>query len=363
MKSSYSEFRQYVERRLLPSGGFSNLSYVLQRSETFEVPVTVKRIRPLDLFPATQRVTASRYVNNEVTQWTRGGYQYQGPISYLASSGETSKFPLPAADWSKIDGRLRAKIKASNLNLAQSLAEYRQTSSMVAGLASDIVKTFRSLRSGRAFGEFVRALQQPRSRSELAVANRWLQYQYGLKPLMSDIYGSAEALATKIRDGFPMYVRSSDEDKAEGTEILLDRDSLPYSASYERTRKMKAVARYVIRDAALKQLSQIGISNPALLAWELFPYSFVIDWVFPVGNFLSSIDSLNGTSNLVVNRSTRETYKMTSVIVGAKSVYFSDSRNRAVATTNLAMPSLSYQPSSSLSAVANGLALLRQLRR
>jgi hypothetical protein len=36
------------------------------------------------------------------------------------------------------------------------------------------------------------------------------------------------------------------------------------------------------------------LSNPAALAWELVPYSFVVDWMIPVGDYLSSLDAVNG---------------------------------------------------------------------
>jgi hypothetical protein len=37
-----------------------------------------------------------------------------------------------------------------------------------------------------------------------------------------------------------------------------------------------------------------GISNPALVAWELVPFSFVADWFVPVGDWLKQLDALLG---------------------------------------------------------------------
>lgn len=44
------------------------------------------------------------------------------------------------------------------------------------------------------------------------------------------------------------------------------------------------------------RLAQTGIDNPALLAWELLPYSFVVDWFLPVGNYLESLNAFSGFS-------------------------------------------------------------------
>lgn len=271
---------------------------------------------------------------------------------------------LPSGDYlwsSSLDGKLRSLIKSQNLNLAQTLAEYRRTSSMFSSLAMDVVKTFRSLRSGRGFSDFVRILQRPKSSNEVAVANRWLQYQYGLKPVMSDLYGATDALATGIRSGIPRRVQV-------GKQSYISKSELHTAGSAQCIRtaihqqSVRSIAYYRISDPALKQLAQIGITNPALLLWELIPYSFVIDWLIPVGDFLSSLDALNGTSDLVVIGTRKTTYTSSSVGNRGTITFKRMTTDRSVPRTSLSLPKLSYQPSKSLTAVANGLALLTQLK-
>lgn len=36
--------------------------------------------------------------------------------------------------------------------------------------------------------------------------------------------------------------------------------------------------------------------NPSLVLWEAVPWSFVVDWLLPVGDFLSSLTALWGIS-------------------------------------------------------------------
>jgi hypothetical protein len=241
----------------------------------------VRRTKPSDLF-----ANATGY---SVYEWTREDRRYVRPpsaapgfrVTQPAQFDFSHGFLDVSGKINEIHSRLRAKIKDQNVNLAQNVAEYRQASSMFAGLASDIVRTFRSLRSGRALADFVRILQSPRSSKELAIANRWLQYQYGVKPLMSDLYGVSDALAKGIRDGMYLHVRSKLEDayvrefKSSDQNIIMWR----WNAT------TRGIARYKISDPTMKTVTQFGISNPLLLAWELIPYSFVIDWMFPVGIF------------------------------------------------------------------------------
>lgn len=43
-------------------------------------------------------------------------------------------------------------------------------------------------------------------------------------------------------------------------------------------------------------LAEFGLENPARLAWDLLPYSFVLDWAFPIGTWLDMQTALCGLS-------------------------------------------------------------------
>jgi len=36
---------------------------------------------------------------------------------------------------------------------------------------------------------------------------------------------------------------------------------------------------------------RISLGNPMELAWELIPFSFVVDWFLPIGNWISALDA------------------------------------------------------------------------
>jgi hypothetical protein len=354
-----------VSRQLLSGGVVELVSSSLISNGSLECPVTVRRTKPTDLFAGgTARTVNVFKYRFDKGVWNASGYSWTGPCSYFMSVGNDGSLNGHPSS-SSMDGRIRAKIKKQNVNLAQTLAEYRQTSKMFVDLATDVVKTFRSLRGGRAFGDFVRLLRRPRDKHELALANRWLQYQYGIKPLMSDLYGSAEALATKIRTGFFMYVGVTAHENFQNRYVqnssVHPNMKIQYDSSYQW--HGSARARYKISDPALKQLAQLGITNPALLLWELIPYSFVIDWLIPVGKFLESLDALVGVSDLRVRRGYKIIKEFKGESSGMHGLYQISTSNRGDVTTSLAFPKFSYEPSKSLKSVVNGVALLLQLRK
>lgn len=51
---------------------------------------------------------------------------------------------------------------------------------------------------------------------------------------------------------------------------------------------------YAPQNAALASLSKLGLANPAEVVWELVPFSFVLDWFLPVGDWLSTLDAAVG---------------------------------------------------------------------
>lgn len=349
-----------------PSG--NKQTWVEYPSSRWEKVVSdsVKRSKPADLFGNATQQNWSDYASGTSLGWfENSAYIFQYALSRYVSNSPIKTSPIVNRD--ALNLRLLNKIKSQNLNLAQSMAEYRQTCDMFAGAAADVIKTFRSLRSGRLFADFVRILQEPRNKKERRIANRWLEYQYGLSPLLSDIYGLSAQLAAKINEGFMVWARerSSESLVHETTRSFQGPDSQWYSAYHYETHKVqtRVTARFKISDESVRALSQTGLSNPALLGWELIPYSFVIDWLIPVGEWLSALDALNGTKELRVNYG-----NFTEIIVEVSgaggTTWRRDKHKHREATKNsIGMPRLEYKPSESLKSVLNGLALLTQLRR
>jgi hypothetical protein len=120
------------------------------------------------------------------------------------------------------------------------------------------------------------------------LASNWLEYQYGWKPLLSDLY---EATVKYYGNPRPKVFRA-----ASAGEMEIFSPATTNFVGYTRTSptykkvKVKVVVEFTINDTSLATLSEWGIVDPLALAWELTPYSFVVDWFSSIGDYLSTLN-------------------------------------------------------------------------
>lgn len=339
---------------MMPDGTRIELGSYVRQTSSSSIHKESNRLKPSSLS------TSPTPLRGDVMTTVYGSIAYKsdpsaptiyGPASILDTLPFT--FPPPRPSLTRLHVDLKLKVKDEVMNLAQNLAEYRQTCSLFSGLAQDIFRTFRSLRQGR--------LPRNGSSWDLNLANRWLQYQYGLKPLMSDIYNGFEDMSAIVPK--PVYRRF--KTRKQTSDSKKESNPNPYvlirSMSYTWSLRSRITA--VISHSRIRSASEYGLTNPALLAWELIPYSFVIDWMIPVGDTLASLDALVGVDTVFCENGARLDLEQNFVTKGGGVGSY---KYKSVERQNgfeFDLPSaFAYEPSSSFTAVLNGLALLRQLR-
>lgn len=229
---------------------------------------------------------------------------------------------------------------------------------MFASFARDFVSSYRAIRGGlpSLFSAAFSRLLRKRDPAALRAANRWLQYQYGVRPLLSDLYGALDLFQAQMQTGSLYVSRVSG-----GCGLNKTRQSGDALQIQSGTSKYTATAYFMVRNETLRSLAQNGITNPALLAWELIPYSFVLDWVLPVGAWLSAADALTGVTVVKAILSRKDQWSITAKYRDGESTTENEYSLRDLIP--LSMPAyLPYRPSESFTAVMNGVALLTQLR-
>lgn len=212
--------------------------------------------------------------------------QLAAPLDYgvLSSIGAVA-FDPTGPDRSMLKALL--KVKNSKVNLGVALAEARKTAAMLGKSATRVANTLDSFMSRN-----VRQLGRMASWKKIPAA--FLELSYGWTPLLNDVYGSAQALAEVRELGtlLSLSVKAKVEDK---NEIQVNQgmyfSGIPVITTLEVDHLYITKLVYLLPDHLLGEFSSLGLTNPLEIVWEIVPYSFVLDWFIPVGNWLSALDA------------------------------------------------------------------------
>lgn len=300
-----------------PGGGSSGVSVQKRDSRSRSETVTtaehkLRKKRPHIWIPPTAfsaETHSERYGNHWYNdKW--GGVETGVAINSFIALADYN----PSMNFTDLNSRAitRAliKLKDQNVNYAQAFAERQQTARLVTDTALKFAKGVRELRKGNVRG-FADALGFSTKTRFKGVHETWLETQYGWKPLLSDVYGAMEDLRKEDLDEPQRYritVRSTVNDSYDNTfdhpstYLSYSDGTLPgledsgfvtrYRVTY--TRGSRIALTYKLDDGFLAQMASKGFSNPANLAWELVPFSFVADWFIPIGSYLQALDGALG---------------------------------------------------------------------
>ena len=202
-------------------------------------------------------------------------------------TGSMTFHPLPT--WTSNDdialiGKLREAMYGSDFNASVFLGEAHQTLNMIGDSAVKIARALRLFRKGNVV-EATRTLianrRFPPKTKRAQTANNWLELQYGWLPLLQDMHDGAELLAHQLSVPFRQRFRVRKAIKTQGP-----RGSAywEYGECYSKVSKQLIAIVSEPPSAA----EYLGIMDPELVAWELIPFSFVADWVMPIGSYLEA---------------------------------------------------------------------------
>jgi hypothetical protein len=322
---------------------------------------------------------------------TLNGWNYSGTFS-TSNIIMPTLVPVSNAQQVITNGRakqsLLSRIKNQKTNFAVAGAEMGKTLSMVASSATKIANSLRNLRHGniaeaasslgitaskRSMRRFNRTYRQD---AEHAVGKTWLEFQYGWKPLLSDVYGAAQEAADAVSPIFSGTAKAKSSATSVASLSGTENWGFPVNLFLEdRTAKYEVmyIAHYVMQNSVAHRAAMNGLINPLVVAWELVPYSFVVDWFFPIGNYLNTLDATSGlaftggsvTSSQTV-RSTRTRTLTPNAAGSAENVMMIASLFRVDRTILSVFPEADaprFQNPVSVGHALNALALLQNFRK
>lgn len=224
--------------------------------------------------------------------------------------------PAPAASYvlspSSLYPRLHEKARGASVNAPVFIAEARQTSKMVHQTAVRLTEAAIMLRRGNLQG-FVDRLhvtyRKKVGRREIRRWNRyfakdqfrsfskiWLEARYGWVPFYSEVYAYGELLneLQDDRESLATVVSVRAEQVRTASQLFVNcynagaDGGLAYDIKDTIREELRVTWKFF--PTSLDGLGRFGLTNPALVAWELVPFSFVADWFLPIGSYLNQLD-------------------------------------------------------------------------
>jgi len=192
--------------------------------------------------------------------------------------------------------KLGSNIQGEDFNLAVFLGEGKESLKTITDGATRIYKALKSLKKGnpvKAFDDLLGGRpnitiyrnKRPRRTdvidshrvTQTWFADNWLALQYGWRPILNDVYGAAAHLA--YLQNRPSVQRYRAKRQVAGVAGSPSGSQTVKGTVYTR-KSIVAVVSHV------NEASLAGLRDPASLAWEMLPYSFVADWFIPIGGYL-----------------------------------------------------------------------------
>lgn len=189
-------------------------------------------------------------------------------------------------------------------NIGENLATLRQTLQLVSNPSGSLTKLVKELievgRSKKFFPYLRKSVRDIRRAGPVnKTAEEYLKYVYGWKPLMQDVHGLIEMSKASAKQDLLLHARekkSTTEQAGDKSfrDISNGADLTVNKVDIKSTMRASLWARIDPNYRGTRSLNQLGLVNPASLAWELVPWSFVVDWVLPIGPVLQALTAPAG---------------------------------------------------------------------
>lgn len=234
-------------------------------------------------------------LTNTVRVWSTQPAPYKRPLRFYSRTARQTSYPgIPGQI---VSDDMYSSVTSTNsrdnhaitiaTNAARSKLVYKLNEGESAALGLTILDWRKSL---TMIAGALTSLASKRARAKLYYSRKasdiYLEGIFGWVPLITDIYAATKVLETTYPterlkakgDATNSYTISSANTRA----VVLNKVSV------------RAAAEFKVTNLNLALLNQLGLLNPASVAWDAVPYSFVVNWFIPVGQMLNSLTDFVG---------------------------------------------------------------------
>jgi hypothetical protein len=278
-----------------------------------------------------KRPNAQRFTKSSVNHYN-GLYEIEDQSSidrrtgtlYTVPSEYSFSTPWPNTSvYNRALGKLYEQLRG-DVDISIDLAESHKTKSMMRDTLRSMVHlatTFRKMKRSN-----------PRD-----WGNLWLEFTYGWKPLANTIYSSAHRLMAPHPQGttfLSLHASASetmfDQKKVDDFNGL---SGVPRMILARRQDRVRFHCEFALVQSRLDELAGFTSLNPVSIAWELTPFSFVVDWFVNFGGYLRDFENALLYGSNFVGGYVTETSKTEFAWTVAGQNIFTDGIGRITRTT------------------------------
>lgn len=222
----------------------------------------------------------------------------------------------------KVIEKLRAKAYGSGFNPAVFTAEGRQAFRMIGNAARRLAQAGSAMKDWDWKGVAENLLLPPESvnfvmsRKGKTAADNWLELQYGWLPLLSDMEAGAQFLGEALNELHP------GRQKLQARKTWFEEEGIANTTGGPAFSKRVTIfqLQYIIYGLQMSPVNVPSMYTVATVAWEKLPYSFLVDWVLPIGSYLEACRTASDLKGTVVR--TLKRYALTTQVdYGTSMVY------------------------------------------
>lgn len=257
------------------------------------------RVNPVLMYSATGKCTPASYSGVAYHPSVPSPPQYTSQLTGdLMARHALMPLPTPPAnitDWALQEAY--AKLNAPQVDAALMVAELAETLQLLRHPMANLTTLLEKLKISKKWVA---------GRNSLFVdfvGDSWLTFQYGVLPLMSDIQSIMATAENGLKANLERLfcVKGGKSTSSSSTSVVNDALLAYFKYQVKRrtedTHKATACvyAQQILANEFLYGLGSFGFDPRQApgLAWELVPYSFVVDWFFNVGNWIKAISPLS----------------------------------------------------------------------
>lgn len=208
---------------------------------------------------------------------------------YCQGAETGSSFPWLPSHYNEVYGKFVGKLHSGGADLGVTFGSLGQTIEMVIDRLGKLKDFFSLKRTSRR-----RRRRRPKREDRFsrgALASDVLEGEFGWVPLVQDIHNGLVTACGE--DAIPSsWVRASSRFTHSG--VVVDSGSPEFTTTTSGWGRCTIAAAVSIANPNLWLLNRLGLINPAVVAWDLVPWSFVVNMFVNVNQLLGSLTDFVG---------------------------------------------------------------------